>query len=169
MRIPNGMTEQEVLDVIEKLSKKFASRFKFAYYEPDDIKQECFLIALDGLSRYDGSTPLINFLSVHMRNRLLSLKRDKFSRREKESTRYDKSKRYLAQPIDIDEVNHENEPSMWVDINLLDKMITAEQMAKIDRELEIEYRMNFLRLLSGKSLTKFQRDRVVNRIIEILA
>ena len=66
------MTEQEVLIVIEKIANRYCHKFKFGYFTAEDIKQEAFIIAVDALDRYDERRPLENFLSAHVKNRLIN-------------------------------------------------------------------------------------------------
>ena len=84
MRIPKGYTEQEVLDIIKKVTNKLAPFFTFAHFDADDIRQEGTIIAIEVLEKdyYDCKRPLENFLYSHIRNRLINLKRDKFVRHE---------------------------------------------------------------------------------------
>lgn len=83
MKIPDGYTEQEVIDIINSISCKISAKFKFGYYELEDIKQEAALFAWQGLENYDGIRPLENFLWIHIRNRLYNLKRNNYCRPEK--------------------------------------------------------------------------------------
>lgn len=76
------MTESEVLEIIEKILHYFAKKFRFGYYDEEDIKQEGYIIAFDGLTRYDNARPLENFLTVHIRNRFISFKRDRYRRKD---------------------------------------------------------------------------------------
>ena len=46
MRIPKGMTEEEVLDVIEEVASKLVYKFKFGYHEVEDMKQQAVLEAI---------------------------------------------------------------------------------------------------------------------------
>lgn len=82
MTIPKGMSEKEVIETIDKILNYFVKKTKFGYYDEEDIRQEGYLFAMDGLQRYDGERPLENFLTVHIRNRFLSLRRDKFRRKD---------------------------------------------------------------------------------------
>jgi len=83
MRIPDGMTEQEVMVIIDKVAAGLAPKFKFGYHDIDDIKQEARLIAWKGLDKYDSTRPLENFLWIHVRNRLINYKRDNYERLDK--------------------------------------------------------------------------------------
>lgn len=79
-KIPEGMTEAEVLEIIEKVSDKLAYKYMFGYHTHKDIKQQAFIEAWKGLDTYDASRPLENFLWIHVRNRLHNFKRDNFQR-----------------------------------------------------------------------------------------
>lgn len=83
IEIPNGITEKEVLSVIEEIVKRVASKFRFGYHDIEDMKQEARLIAWEGLPRWDGKRSLKNFLWAHVHNRLFNFKRDKFQRIDK--------------------------------------------------------------------------------------
>ena len=65
------MSEQEVVDMITKVSERLSNKFTFAFYTTEDIRQEAFIIGMEALERYDESKPLENFLFVHMANRIL--------------------------------------------------------------------------------------------------
>lgn len=83
MNLPDKITEEEFVEIVNKIANKLSSKFKFGYYSAEDIRQECFIQAIDALDRYDESRPLSNFLWTHIKNRLCNLKRDKYFRLEK--------------------------------------------------------------------------------------
>ena len=66
MKIPRGMTEEQVIATINKVAARYAHKFKFGYYEAEDIKQEAFIIAMEALDRYDETRPLENFLALRV-------------------------------------------------------------------------------------------------------
>jgi len=80
MKIPNNMTEDEVMVIINNVANRLARRFKFGYHEIDDMKQQARLFAWEGLKGYDGVRPLENYLWTHVHNRLFNFKRDKYER-----------------------------------------------------------------------------------------
>ena len=82
MYIPPNFTEEQVLCIIDKVVNALASAFRFGYFDTDDIKQTGRLFALQALEKYDTSRKLEPFLYVHVRNRLISFKRDKLRRHE---------------------------------------------------------------------------------------
>ena len=85
-KIPNGMTEGEVIAIVENIANILSQKFSFGYFTKEDIKQEAFYEVWKdngGLDKYDGRRPLANFLYVHIKNRLYNLKRNKFQRPDK--------------------------------------------------------------------------------------
>ena len=83
VQIPKGMTEEEVLNVIESVVNILAYNFKFGYFDLDDMKQQGRMYALEALPRFKPQIGnLHNFLRSHVRNRFLNLQRDKLSRHQ---------------------------------------------------------------------------------------
>ncbi len=75
------MDEKTVVEVLDRIADRFAAKFRFGYHDIDDMKQQARLFALEALPRYtEGKGPLENFLSVHVRNRLINFKRDNYHR-----------------------------------------------------------------------------------------
>ena len=77
------ISDQELIDTINVITKKLAYKFKFGYHEIEDMKQQISLFALEGLKNYDHKRPLENFLWTHVRNRLFNFKRDNYQRPNK--------------------------------------------------------------------------------------
>ena len=82
-KLPNGVSEQEFLTVLENISKRLGHKFKFGYHSYEDMKQQAAIFALEGLEKYDNKRPLENFLWTHVRNRLFNYKRDNYQRPDK--------------------------------------------------------------------------------------
>lgn len=75
------MDDEKVIEILDRIADRFAAKFKFGYHDIDDMKQQARLFALEALPRYTESKgPLENFLSVHVRNRLINFKRDNYHR-----------------------------------------------------------------------------------------
>ena len=79
-KIPKGYTEEDVVRIIKQVSSKLAYKFKFGYHEHSDMEQQAALFAWEALDKYDGRSPLENFLWVHIHNRLFNFKRDNYGR-----------------------------------------------------------------------------------------
>lgn len=78
-----NVSEEEFLAVLDNISKRLCYKFKFAYHDINDMKQQAAIFALEGLEKYDHSRPLENFLWTHVRNRLFNYKRDNYQRPDK--------------------------------------------------------------------------------------
>ena len=184
MKLPQGMTEEEVLKTIDTLATRFAHKFKFGFYDIDDIRQEIYIMGLDALSRYDGRVPLENFLAVHIKNRLKSLKRDKYMREgyictycnnESPDCQHcnkrmlkNNAKKYLIEPLDIDGISDESEPNMWRDSETTLDVIIQEYVYLIDKYLNMSYRMDYIKMRNGTYVSKQRREEieaVINNII----
>ena len=76
MRIPSGMTEEQVINTITTVCDRISPKYTFYGYTVDDIKQESFIICIEALNRYEEGRPLENFLSVNLSNRLKTFMRD---------------------------------------------------------------------------------------------
>lgn len=77
------VSDDEFVEVWEKISKKLGYKFKFGYHSYDDMRQQAAIFALEGLKNYDHTRPLENFLWTHVRNRLFNYKRDNYQRPDK--------------------------------------------------------------------------------------
>ena len=82
-QLPNGVSEEEFLIVLDNISKRLGHKFKFGYHDFDDMKQQAAIFAIEGLEKYDNSRPLENFLWTHVRNRLFNYKRNNYQRPDK--------------------------------------------------------------------------------------
>lgn len=74
------VSDEEFVEVWNKISKKLSYKFKFGYHDVEDMKQQAAIFALEGLEKYDGVRPLENFLWTHVRNRLFNFKRNNYQR-----------------------------------------------------------------------------------------
>lgn len=165
MKIPDNMSEQEVIDIILKVSRRLAPKFVFASFEEEDIVQEAFIIGLEGLDRYDSSRPLSNFMYTHISNRLKNFKRDNYYRRDiGTGQEIQDKKKSILDAIDIDAIHcissHEDS---------LTEIQTRDILDLIDRKLPCQYRRDYLRLQQNAPLTKnrkIQIQKIIQEIIE---
>lgn len=186
-KIPQDMTEQEVMQVIDNVANRLARRFKFGYHEVEDMKQQARLFAWEGLDGYINGLPLENYLWTHVRNRLFNFKRDKYERPGNpcESCKenncdchncktyqkwiaHNKSKKNLMNPVDIENVVDEHEKNMR-DCSDDGELEYRELLEKIRAEMSIPLYKMFIRLQYGGKLNKIQKTKVqieVDRIME---
>ena len=161
MNIPDGMTEQEVVDQIEKVCNRIAPRYTFYGYALDDIKQEAFIICMEALNRYDNSRPLENFLSVNLSNRLKNFVRDNHFIHTDDLDRV-----RVLKPAQLD---HENDVVDANDNNIKYDSIEFKNMADIvDVKIPASLRLDYLRMINDVYITKQRREELVEIIQEIL-
>jgi len=173
MKIPKGMTEQQVLEIIERVASRYAHKFRFGYYTAEDIKQEAIIIGMEALKRYDEARPLENFLAVHIKNRLNNFKRDKYYRQTKKENdertqMLNNSKKFLMEPLDIDYIRDEEEDNMKVFFDEVDLITVNEMLELIDEELDISLRADYLRIRDDVYVPKQKREEIFARIKDIL-
>ena len=162
MQIPEGMTEQQVVDQIKKVCDRISPKYTFYGYTVDDIKQESFIICLEALKRYDQKRPLENFLSVNLSNRLKNFVRDNhFIGNDNES------RQKVFQPAQLD---HEN--SIVDDQNKFstsyDKLQTKHMAQKIDKFMPADMRLDYLKMINDVYVTKQRREEILSIINNIL-
>lgn len=178
------MTPKE-LKAIQKVSRALASRYTFGYYDQEDIEQECFIIAMSALPNYDSDKgSLENFLYTHLNNRLKNFLRKHYYRKtfscvhcggedptcescERRRWRF-VVKKHLMEPIDIDNINCNNESNAYESQNLHEQLELDEIFTLINKHLEIYLRIDYLRMLEGIHVPKPKREAIENRILDIL-
>ena len=172
MKIPKNMTEEEVIETIQKVVRRVSYNFKFAFYDVEDIEQEAFIIGMEALDRYDEKRPLENFLFVHIKNRLKNFKRDNYIRYEPEKP-WNKdvrkmAKKSLMEPINLDNVMDHSSDSMKQPDDFIDVIHKKEYLEFIDRHLDMSYRGDYLRMLHGVHVPKPRRDEIIETIRDLL-
>ena len=152
---------------------RIAHKYRFGYYDIDDIKQEAFIIAMEAMDRYDEGRPLGNFLAVHISNRLKNFKRDNFFRPDYvppsgKITNDNNTKRFLMEPLDIDNIRDEHERNMRGEENIVDELAQKELMNIVDTYLDMGLRSDYLRILHGVYVPKPRREQIYEAIMQIL-
>ena len=168
MKIPKGMTEQEVTETINKICDRYAYKFQFAFYTPEDIRQEAFIIAMEALDRYDEGRPLENFLAVHVKTRLNNFKRDKYYRQNAKDDSNNNTKRFLMEPLDIDNIRDEFENNMRETDDFIKIIEDNELFTLIDESLDVSFRSDYLRIRHGVYVAKPRREAIYREIRNIL-
>lgn len=90
-RKPNKISEElynRAKPIVDKIAKARSRTCTFAYYAPEDIYQEVWIMCLDALGRWDENKPIAecpdqqieNYLNTHVSNRMKNLYRDKYFR-----------------------------------------------------------------------------------------
>ena len=162
MKIPKGMTEQQVIDQINIVVNRIAPRYTFYGYTVDDIKQESFIICMEALNRYDQKRPLENFLSVNLSNRLKNFVRDNHFVKDDNPER-----QRVIKPAQLDFedsiVDEEEKYSISYD------NIEEQNMVQvIDKHLPADMRMDYLKIINDIYVTKQRKDDILYVINTLL-
>ena len=185
--------ENELLKVIDIITKKLAYKFKFGYHDIEDMKQQISIFALEGLKNYDHKRPLENFLWTHVRNRLFNYKRDNYQRPDKPcyscplfdkknslctkySNKYDcelyetwskrnENKKNLMHLTTLEETKDYSNIFLDHKTNSLENI---EILKILDENLNGEFRLIYLKLKNGSKVPKSDKDRLLSHIREIL-
>lgn len=194
-KLPNGVTEEEFLRVLDNISKRLGHKFKFGYHDFDDMKQQAAIFAMEGLEKYDNTRPLENFLWTHVRNRLFNFKRNNYQRPDKPCNNcpfFDKN--YQCSVNQCSEYKNKNDCKLyhtWSTRNEAKKNImqpvyidnenlnhdisdTVESIQNkeiidiLDQHIQSDYRENYLKLKHGIKIPKNQLVKLQKHISEIL-
>lgn len=195
--LPNGVTEEEFLQVLDNISKRLGHKFRFGYHDFDDMKQQAAIFAMEGLEKYDNSRPLENFLWTHVRNRLFNYKRNNYQRPDKPCLTcplYDK----LYKQSDNQCLKYKNKEdcelyAAWATRNEAKKNImqpshiepeyhhsslesgdftalvhNQEIISFLDENIYPEYRESYLKLKHGTKIPKQQLIKLQKHIFELM-
>jgi hypothetical protein len=192
------ITEQEFVEVWEKISKKLGYKFKFGYHSHEDMKQQAAIFALEGLKNYDNKRPLENFLWTHVRNRLFNYKRDHYQRPDKPCLTCPFYKpndsKCASSCVEFANKNDCSLYSSWLsrndnkknimkpigldnlneanreisDDNLISSISNKEIINLIDKNISIKNRPIFLRLKGGSKVPKSELKKLIVEIKKIL-
>ena len=197
MKIPEGMTEEEVIQAIQTVCNALI-KFKFGPYDDDDIRQQGAVFGIEVLNagRYDPrpgpdgkpTRPLANFIFTHVRNRIINFKRDKYRRTDPPCkscheaipgrTEHDDGqyclkyeawlKRNMAKANLLCPADlAELEPSHEA-TTVEDDVATKELLALIDAKLPLSMRADYLRLRDGETVPKARKFEIEQVVREIL-
>lgn len=183
--LPNDVNEAEFIRVVENISKRLGYKFKFGYHDFDDMKQQAYIFALEGLQKYDNKRPLENFLWTHIRNRLFNYKRNNYQRPDKPcltcpffDKTYSCSTNQCSQFTNKSDcelysnwsirnetkknimqpsyIDKEPESSHSSSSDLVESISNKEVLEFLDLNISSEYRENYLKLKHGLKIPKQQ-------------
>jgi DNA-directed RNA polymerase specialized sigma24 family protein len=149
--------EQEILETIQRATKRMSSKYKFKNYDTEDIEQEAFMICMKALDKYNGSIPLEHFLLHHLSNRLKNLKRDKANFRHTK----------ILYPVPIHTVP-QNDDSFLLEEQIEDILDCEAIKQQIDQNLPAEYREDYLMLINGAEIPYSRKIKIRDMIYNIL-
>jgi DNA-directed RNA polymerase specialized sigma subunit len=164
MKIPSNMTEQDVVNIINRIATRLAPKFTFAFFEIEDIQQEAYLIAVEALERYDEDKPLENFLFAHINNRLKNFKRDNYYRYDQgKAEKIQTTKKKLLEPAVLDDSS-----CVAKEDSIIDDIYIKNMKTKINLQLPAGLRSDYLRMQAGDTLSKQKRAEIESEIKKII-
>ncbi len=147
MNLPSGVTQIEFETACLKIIDVFKHKFKSDIIDTDDFGQELFIIITEILPSFEpGRGKLEHFLMKSIRNRIFNFIRN-------HNVRY------------IDKVSIEFVPNENLILDETDYY--SEFIEYVDEHLPAEFRLDYLRLMSGKRLTKVQKQKLYAKMREI--
>lgn len=182
MLCPEGYTQIQVLEIIEKVISKIAHKYKFDMWDIEDIKAESFILCVKLLTKYNGSSPLENFLAACLPNELKNFRRDNSYRAGQHCSRHAEftrdclsceataskqlAKRNVLNPINIEQVDMEGQTNlMRADENSFE---LKEMMRQINVELPAAMRKDYLKMKEGLYVARQKRIEIENEIRKII-
>ena len=196
MKIPKGLTEEDVLQVIDKAVAYLAPSFKFGYFDIDDMKQEGTIFCIEALPSFnfkksnqdDVKDALLTFLKTHVRWRFLNMRRKSLTRiepplcdcklcKEDSANRLDckkysnwvqrnMAKRSLMEPFDVDEI-HTRDASFVSNFN--EKLLSSDIIKILNEHIPASIRADYRMFIDGVKLPKNKRDNLMEQIKSILS
>ena len=196
MNIPDGMSEEDVLRVIEKTVRYLSPSFKFGYFDVEDMKQEGTIFCLEALESFnfdkscqqDKSDALFTFLKTHVRWRFLNMRRKSLTRIEPPAcdcelcvndsanrldckkysnwVKRNMAKKSLMEPFDVLNVTT-TDASEQTDVN--ENLLSSEIISILDEHVCANLRADYRRFIEGHTIPRQRRNRVINHIKEILS
>lgn len=164
MKIPQNMTEDQVIKTIRTVSLRLANKYTFPNYDAEDIQQEAFIIGMEAMNRYDEKRPLENFLSVHIKNRLSNFKRDHYYRPDDgKAEEIQRGKKKLLDAAPVDDIRN-----LLVNFESSDSLEERELLEYIDAHLPVNMRGDYLRFLNDQALTKTKKNKLLGVLKEIM-
>jgi hypothetical protein len=160
VQVPENMTEEETVEIIQRVVDRTAPKYTFHAYTIADLKQEAFIICMEALPRYDGLRPLENFLAVHLSNRMKNFVRDNHFTQSDDPVRIN-----ITQPAQLDE-------SYYMEFdknNITYEDIDYRDMAKLmDIHMPPSMRLDYLKMINDVYIAKPRRDEIQMMIEDIL-
>ena len=143
--------------IIDKVCNKVKNKYSFAYFLPEDIYNEAYIMCIDGLTRYDGTAPLENFLSVHVSNRLKNFVRKHYSQ----------GKQNLVNAIGFQNVDDTNESSMMYQQD--DRALMSKELESyIDENLPARLREDYLKFCENRVIIPTRRKLLKETLQKIM-
>jgi len=170
------MTEQDVVDIINKAANEQAGNYLFGYHSREDNIQQAFyhsikVINLGKFRPVEGKCvkkQLLNFLRVHIRNRLSNDRRKHSYRYANPESKNNAPKYAIMHPLKIHSFGLENSEIFARDNNISEEFDKKELFEKIRDNLTIAELKDLLKLQADVKISEGRKIALIERIREIL-
>ena len=182
------MTEEQVLEAINKTVSYLSPSFKFGYYDVEDMKQEGTIFCIEALPQFNFSKScqddikdaLATFLKKHVRRKQLTRSeppscdcelcvRDSHNRLDcKKYSNWVKrniSKKSLMEPFDVDSMNNSDASFL---LNFEDHLLSSDILSILDEHIPSSIRVEYRKFIDGASISKQKKERLIKEIKIIL-
>lgn len=180
MRLPDFLSEEEFLTAFDNVVGKLVKKFTFTIYDADDIRQEAYLIASEGIFNFNPvyNVPLESFLYTHLYNRLINFKRNNYIRKEnncqkcrdigkvcsrcQHREKLNLTKKSILEPTNMDSVAH---PTF---LNEYENKVDREAMIeKILERLNPGQIQDFYKIRDGVRINNNRKKQIIEIIQEV--
>lgn len=190
MQLPSGISEEYFVATVNAIANVLSKPFSFGYYDPGDIRQECFVEAIKALPRYDTSKGMLStFLSNHLRNRLINLRRDKLVRKQtpcmtcqkceleidkqfcKKYQKWKKRNEFKQALMESSSVDDEGNlfTEYSTDGNSVENTLLRQELVNlIDKHMPVKLRADYRRFVEGVKLPNKRKQKIIEYIKNIL-
>lgn len=149
---------EEQLKIIYKIARQISSNKWIPGYEKEDIEQEAIIIGIKGTHRYNGSIPFDKFIGNHMRNRLMTLRRDKYIKPGCSCGKCKKCINNSSISSIMNASDIENEKS--IPINSETDIESKDLLEYLDNFIPADLREDYLKLLQGVSIQQNRKEKL---------
>jgi DNA-directed RNA polymerase specialized sigma24 family protein len=183
--LPHNVSDEEFARVVENAGRILYKKLGKLHGTVEDFQQQAAVWALEALPRYDPRRPLDGYIYSHVRNRALNWVRDNYYRAEVPCKACDSGcpcgadgsycrsyarwldrnrfKQNIASPLSLEKAAERTKPgTAEVDAD------ERELSERIDKELPVELRSYYLRMLAGDPVPTNHRRSVQAAVAEIL-
>lgn len=159
----------EDLKVIEESAASIASSTWIPGYDVEDIRQEAIIIGIKGLEKYNGSIPLDKFISNRIRQRLRSLRRDKYVRPGCDCGNCLKCSNNKARmKINGASELHPEENCNSIQYEMDDQVQYKELTDYLDESIPADLREDYLKVLAGITIPSVRKQKLKKFIKDLL-
>lgn len=178
--LPPGISEEKFISIVNDIVSKLSRKLLLVSHDMSDIRQQGWVLALEGVAKFDPNTQpdkpleqaLENFLRVHVINRLKSYRRDRLGSSEKPTSpksllsweRRMQARRNILYPVDVYSLKQE----IYFHDATIEDTHYRDLTQLIQQKLPVALRNDFLRMCDGVRIPKSRQTKVRAAIASII-